>query len=170
MIQDVLKDFVLTNGVDKMVGRIDEFQPPNLKVKAEDFRGAGMDGVMDIDMGMEKLECSWVSSGIDRGTYSGFGIIIGVPTIVTVRAAVVDPVTGIPKPVYHTCGGQVRSIDPAAYKPGDRATLKATMTLTYYRLTHTLPGVPVHEIDVINGIRIVNGVDQLLALRLIVAR
>jgi uncharacterized protein len=170
MIQDVLRDFVLYNGADKMVGRVDEFQPPALKRVVESFRGAGMDGSMPIDMGMEPLEASWTTSGIDRGTYAGFGLMNALRTTAILRGAVVDPVTGIPKPVIHTLVGDLTVVEPSGYKPGERATLKTTMVCLYYKLTHTLPGLPLIEIDIVNGVRIINGVDQLLALRLLVGR
>lgn len=170
MIQDILRDFILFNNADKMVGRVDEFMPPALKIITEQNRAAGMDVAMPVDMGMEPLECSWTTTGIDRGTYTGFGLMNGLRTIVTLRGAVVDPVTGIPKPVTHVCGGSITSIEPGAYKPGEKATLKATMSLIYYRFTHSIPAVPVTEIDVVNGIRVINGVDQMIALRAMIGR
>lgn len=170
MISDVLRDFVLLNNLEKQVGKIDSFKPPKLEILKEDFRGAGMDAPMPIDMGMAALECSWVSSGISRSTYEGFGLMNGLRTSIIVRGAVVDPVPGIPKLVYHTMMGTITMVEGSDWKPGERATVSATMSLTYYKLTHTLPGVPVVEVDVVNGVRIINGVDQLIALRAIVQR
>ena len=170
MISDVLRDFVLFNGADKMVGRIDEFQPPALKRVVENFRGAGMDAAMPIDMGMEPLEASWTTSGIDRGTYGGFGLMNGLRSTAIVRAAIIDPATGLPKPVVHTMIGDLTVVEPSSYKPGERATLKTTMACLYYKLTHSVPGLPLVEIDVLNGIRIINGIDHLIASRLIVGR
>lgn len=170
MIQDVLRDFVLYNGADRMVGRIDSFSPPKLEVQTEDFRGAGMDVPMPIDMGMSPLEAGWTTSGIDRGTYGGFGLMNGLRTLVNVRCALVDPVTGLSKPLIHTMGGTITLVEPSEYKPGERATLKATMKLLYYKLAHTVPGLPLVEIDVVNGVRIINAIDQLIAARLIVGR
>jgi P2 family phage contractile tail tube protein len=107
---------------------------------------------------------------IDRSTYGGFGLINGLRTTAIVRAAVVDPVTGLPKPVIHTMVGDLTVVEPSSYKPGERATLKTSMALIYYKLSHTVPGVPLVEVDIVNGVRIINGIDQLLALRLIVGR
>ena len=169
-LQDVLRDFVLYNGADRQVGRIDNFKPPPLKSMIEKFRGAGMDSTMPVDMGMEELVASWTCSGIDRLTYQGFGLMNGVRTTIKVRAAVVDPVTGIAKPVFHTMIGLIDELDPSDYKPGDRATIGTKMSCTYYKLEHTIPGLPLIEVDVINGVRIINGVDQLAALRALVGR
>lgn len=170
MIKDVLRDYVLFNGADRMVGRVDSFKPPSLQRTVEQFRAGGMDGKIPIDMGLEALESSWVTSGIDRGMYTGFGLIMGVRTTVQVRGAVVDPVTGLPKSVQHTMIGDITGIDPGEWKAGERATLSVSMQLAYYKLTHTLPGVPAIEIDLINGIRIINGVDQLIAVRALIGR
>lgn len=167
---DVLRDFMLFNGADRMVGRIDDFQPPTLKIMTEEFRAAGMDAPMDIDLGMSKLEAGWTTSGVERSMYEGFGVIIGIPTVVMVRGAALNVQTGIPKPIVHTLGGKIVEIAPGAWKPGERSTLAVKMSLTHYKLTHTLPGVPLVEIDVPNGIRIINAVDQLLAMHILVGR
>jgi P2 family phage contractile tail tube protein len=134
------------------------------------FRGAGMDGAMPIDMGMEPLEASWTTSGIDRGTYTGFGLMNGIRSTVILRGALTDPATGLPKPVQHVMIGDLTVVEPGTYKPGERATLKTTMVCIYYKFTHTIPGVPAVEIDVINGVRIINGIDHLAAFRVMVGR
>lgn len=167
MLQDVLRDFILYNNADKMVGKIDNFKPPKLASIIEDFRGAGMDAAMPVDMGMEPLEASWQTSGIDRGTYAAFGLMNGLRTTTIVRAAVVDPITGLPKPVIHTMVGTLTVVEPSEYKPGERATLTTTIKVIHYKLSHTVPGVPLIEINIPLGIRIINGIDQLLAIRLI---
>lgn len=167
---DVLRDYCLFNGADRMVGRIDEFQPPNLKVMVEQFRGAGMDAPMPIDMGMEALEASWTTSGIERGMYTAFGIMIGLPTTIMVRGGASNTVTGLAKGVTHILGGKITEISPGPWKPGERAPLQVKMALTFYSLEHTIPGVPAVLIDVLNGIRAIDGVDQLLQLRILVGR
>ena len=38
--------------------------PPKLKIKAEDYRGGGMDAPIKIDLGLEALEANFALSGI----------------------------------------------------------------------------------------------------------
>lgn len=163
MIQDQLRDFILYNGADKMVGRIESFTPPTLEVMKEDMRFAGMDTSMPVDMGMVALEATWITSGIDKGMYGAFGLMNGLRTSVIVRAALVDPVTGIAKPVQHKLVGNITKLEPAAYQVGQKAGITVSMSLVFYEVMHS--GLPITTIDVINGIRIINGVDQLAQLR-----
>ena len=169
MIQDILRDFILYNGADKMVGRIESFKPPDLERLVEDVRMSGMDMPMPVDMGMAAMEASWVTTGIDAGSYAGFGLISSAtPIAVSVRGAVINPLTGIPTPVIHAFNGPITKIEAAAWKVGERPGLTTTIKPIFYSLTHG--GVPVIEIDVINGIRLVGGVDQLITLRAITGR
>jgi hypothetical protein len=59
--------------------------------------------------------------------------------------------------------GILKEVDPGSWKPGDKATLKATVACRYYK--QVINGVTVHEIDVPNMLRIINGVDQLARTR-----
>lgn len=167
---DILQDYVLFNGALKKVGGIDTFKPPTLERTLEDFRAAGMDAAIGIDMGMAPLVATWTSSGIDRDMYQNFGLTVGAPVTVNVRAAVKDHVTGLPKLVWHTMGGDFSIVDPGEYVAGQRATLSVTMRLKYYRLAHTIPGTPLIEIDLLTGRRVIGGVDQLAAIRALTGR
>jgi hypothetical protein len=168
VIQDILRDYVLFNGADKMVGRIETFTPPSLERMVEDVRMSGMDTSMPVDMGMAAMEASWVTTGVDKTTYAGFGLMNGIRTTVSVRGAVVDAVTGVAKPVIHKMVGDISKIDPAGWKVGERPGLTTTMKLIFYSLSHG--GAPVIEIDVINATRLINGVDQLIQLRAMTGR
>lgn len=169
MIQDILRDFILYNGADKMVGRIESFTAPTLERMVEDVRMSGMDTSMPVDMGMVAMEASWITTGIDAGTYAGFGLITSTtPIAVSVRAALIDPVTGKPTPVIIKLNGPITKIEPAAWKVGERPGLTTTMKPIFYSLTHG--GKPIIEVDVINGTRLVGGVDQMSALRAITGR
>jgi uncharacterized protein len=54
-------------------------------------------------------------------------------------------------------------MDGGELTPGSKATLDASLSLTYYKLEHG--GRVVQEIDVLNMIHVVNGVDRLAAQR-----
>lgn len=62
-----------------------------------------------------------------------------------------------------TCRGLVKEIDYGDWKPGEKAELKAMMAVRRYRLE--LDGETIHDIDVDNMVRIVDGTDQLAAQR-----
>lgn len=170
MITDVLRDFALFVDGDRYVGKIEELKLPQLEIIEEDYRAGGMDTSMPLDMGMNPLKAEFTVAGVDRGVLSRFGLELGRRSIVTARGALQDPGTGFVKPITAVMTGNVRKIDPGSWKVGERATLSVGMSLIHYKLTHTVPGLPLIEIDVINGVRIINGVDQLIAIRAAVGR
>ena len=69
----------------------------------------------------------------------------------TVRAAVIH------------LRGRIKEIDYGTWKTGEKVPMKAMVSVWYYKLEHG--GETIHEIDVDNMTRIINGVDQLAELR-----
>ena len=59
--------------------------------------------------------------------------------------------------------GRVKEIDWGTWKPGEKVPMTAMISVWYYKLEHG--GAVIHEVDVENMIRIVNGTDQLTQLR-----
>ncbi|AHF89512.1 hypothetical protein OPIT5_03745 [Opitutaceae bacterium TAV5] len=155
---NILKNFNLFVESVGYAGNIDEMQLPNLTLKTEEYRAAGMDAPLDIDQGMEKLEASGTLSKVDEGILATFGKSINL----TARGALQslgDTVTAVEVKMT----GLVKAHEHGAWKPGEKATVKFTATLSYYK--YTQGGRVVHEIDVPNMKRIVNGVDQLAEQR-----
>ena len=169
MVNEIIRDYVLYNAADRMVGRITKFKPPSLEVQVEDFRGAGMDAPMPIDMGMNSLMASFTAIGVSQGLLGSFGIISGaVGGNVIVRAASYNPITGISLPVIYTMKGTFTKVEVSDLEPGKPAETTVEMKLIFYSLIHS--GTPVHTIDVINGVRMINGIDQLIQMRVLVGR
>ena len=136
-IESVLRDINLFVDGRGYAGKIAEFTLPKLTVKTEEFRAGGMDAPVELDMGLEKLECDFSLDSVDRD---------GVVRSVIVRTR-----------------GQIKEVDYGSWKPGEKATLKFMAAVDYYKLE--VDGETVHEIDVENMTRIVNGVDQVAARR-----
>lgn len=147
-----------------MAGKVDEFNAPAMGLLAEEFRGGGMDAPLDIEMGMEKLAASFSLMSYERRVLAMFGVAVGQTVLFTVRELLTSA-DGVKTGVIHTMRGKILKMDPGTSKPGQLAPLKFELTLSYYKLQH---GATVtHEIDVVNMVRIVNGVDQLKADRAI---
>ncbi|RDH91911.1 MAG: hypothetical protein DIZ77_09365 [endosymbiont of Seepiophila jonesi] len=91
-----------------------------------------------------------------------FGLAPGNSKPLTMRGSVVND-SGEETPVVVNLQGMLRELDPGSWKPGEKATLKGSIALRYYKLTHG--GEAIHEIDVPNMIRKINGVDQLAQTR-----
>lgn len=143
-------------------GQIEDFTPPKLALKTEEFRAGGMDAAVEIPMGMEKLEASFTLISYDKDVLSLFGVAQG-GNVAFVAREVLESFDGTIKTVVHTMRGKIRELDPGASKSAEKPALKASLALTYYKLTHG--GTTVLEIDVENMVRSVNGNDALAPVR-----
>jgi len=156
-----LKAFTLFVDGEGYAGRVDELTPPKLTIKAEEYRAGDMDAPLDIDMGQEKLSLEASVGEYDAVLWRQWGLSEGRDVAVTLRGSQGHGVNE--EPVLLACRGMVTEIDPGGWKPGDANTCKLTMTLAYYRAE--INGAEVVEIDVLNGVRKVGGVDQLAQRR-----
>lgn len=158
----ILKHFNLfVDGVG-YAGQIDELQLPTLAIVEEDFRAGGMDAPIGIDMGMEKMEASFTLSAFDSAALSQFGLVEGAETQLTARGSL-ESLDGTKTPVVVQMRGKIKSAEPGSWQAGQKATWAFTASLRYYR--YEQGGTALHEIDVLNMVRFVNGVDQLAAHR-----
>ena len=66
-------------------------------------------------------------------------------------------------PVVVTVTGAWKDLDLGNWKSGDKSTLKASVSLRYYKLS--IGGTDLVEVDVENMVRIIDGTDQLAPMR-----
>ena len=161
-IENVLRDINLFVDGRGYAGKVMEFNLPKLTVKTEEFRAGGMDAPVELDMGMEKLECDFSLDSVDRDALRLWGLEEGNKPPLTFRGAVQDK-DGAVRAVVARTRGQIKEVDYGTWKPGEKATLKFMAAVDYYKLE--IDGDTIHEIDVENYIRIVNGTDQVAARR-----
>ncbi|GFM34025.1 phage major tail tube protein [Desulfovibrio subterraneus] len=159
---DILKGFAVFVDGRGYAGEVQELQLPKLSLTTEDFRAAGMDAPVGIETGMEKLECTMTTPKQCADLLSLFGLTTGTDTQLTARGSL-ESFDGTVTPVVVQLRGRLRSIEPAAWKSGEVGASTYTFDLTYYKREQG--GRVLHEIDVINMVRIVNGMDQLAARR-----
>lgn len=159
---DILKNFNLFVDGRGYAGQVDELQLPALAIVGEEFRAGGMDAPIDIDMGMEKLEATFSLSGSDKSALARFGLSGGQVTQVTARGAL-ESADGTATGVVAQMRGKIMRVEPGAWQAGQKSAWSFTLSLQYYR--YEQGGEVIHEIDVLNMIRVINGVDQLAAQR-----
>lgn len=143
-------------------GQIEEINLPKLTVKTEDFRAGGMDAPMELDMGMEKLETDFSLIGYDKDILSLFGFVVPATVALTFRGAL-ENADGTITAFVCKMRGNIREIDLGTSKAGDKPAMKVTMGLVYHYIEHG--GTPVVEVDVVNMVRMIGGVDKLAAVR-----
>lgn len=162
MIPKVLKNFNLFVDGYGFAGRVDEVTPPKLAIKADEYQAGGMDAPADIDIGMEKLEASFSVFEHDPVIYRQFGLLDGTQVNVKFRGAQQGS-DGVVVPMVVTLRGLYKELDGGNWKAGEKGSLKATISCRYYKLE--IDGSAVVEIDVDNMTRVINGTDQLAAIR-----
>ena len=162
MIVNILKNCNMFVDGRGFAGQVMEVNLPKLTLKMEEHRDGGMDAPAEIDMGMERLECSFSTSRIDAGLLRSWGLASGNQVPLTFRGAL-ESEDGAVTPVVATVRGNVKEIDHGTWKPGEKAALKCTVATRYYKFEHG--GEVLHEIDVDNMVRIVNGTDRLAEQR-----
>ena len=160
--RDVRKNINLFVDGRGYAGQVEEFNAPKLALKTEEFRGGGMDAPVELTMGMEKLESDFSLISFDRDVLSLFGVAEGSQVPFVAREAL-ESWDGTITTVVHTMRGKIRKMDPGTSKAGDKPSLKIEVALAYYKLQHG--DRVIHEIDVENMVRIVDGVDSLAGIR-----
>lgn len=160
--RDVLKNINLFVDGRGYAGQIDEYSPPDLTITTEDYRGGGMDAPISLDMGMEVLETSFALIAYDPDILALYGVAEGRTVPFTARGAL-ESYDGTVKAVSHKMRGRIITLARGAWAPGQKPTLTITMRLDYYQETHD--GRVIHEIDIENMRRVVDGVDRLAEQR-----
>lgn len=160
--RDIRKNLNLFVDGRGYAGQLREFTPPTLALVTEDFRAGGMDAAIEVEMGMERLEASFVLSAYDKDVLALWGVSPGQQVQFTVREAL-ESFDGTVRQVVHNMRGKIRRLDPGSVTPGEMADLTVEVALAYYRQEHS--GTTLHEIDVENMVRVVNGVDRLAEQR-----
>lgn len=143
-------------------GNVESFTAPKLTLKTEDFQAGGMFAPTEITFGHEKLEAEAVFLSDDPDIMGTFGVVEGREYPFTAREAL-ESSDGSVIAVVHNMRGKVKEIDRGETKSGEKATVKISLALNYYKLTHGARVV--QEIDVVNMVAKQNGVDLLAGIR-----
>lgn len=143
-------------------GQVDEFNPPPLAIKTEEFRGGGMHAPIQLDMGVEAMEAEFTIVQFSADVLALFGLAAGNSVPLVFREAL-ESYDGTVTPVVHTMRGRIKSMNPGTSKAGEKTTLQCTVAVGYYKLQHG--SRVVQEIDVLNMIHLVDGVDRLAGQR-----
>jgi P2 family phage contractile tail tube protein len=115
-----------------------------------------------MDMGLEKLDASFTTNGVRREVLKHFGAFDQTSFNASFRGAFKGQ-KGATKAVVATLRGGLREVDPGEWKAGEKAEFKYSVSVTYYKLE--IDGRVIFEIDPVNCVRVIDGVDQLAAER-----
>jgi hypothetical protein len=155
----VLKNFNLFNDAASYMGIAEDVKLPKLGRKMQDFRGGGMNGSVDIDLGQEKLELDFTCAGIVAGIFSQYANTKVDGVMVRFAGAYQEDATGSVQAVEIVVRGRHKEIESGDVKAGDKGKTSVKMSLSYYKLS--IDGVEKIEIDLLNMIERVDGYDVL---------
>ena len=159
-LPQLLKNFNLFLEGEGYAGRATEITLPKLARKMEEFDAGGMLGPIDIDMGQEKLEAEITLAEFSRKVLETYGIASADGVQMRFKgAAVNDGTTSATDAIEIVMRGRYKEIDMGTVKRGENAPMKLSASLTYYK--YVLNGEDIIEIDMVNMIFVVNGVDRM---------
>lgn len=148
-----LKNFNLFNDGNSYLGQVESVTLPKLSRKMEEWRGGGMDGPVECDLGQEVITLEWTAGGLLKHALAQYGLPVRFAGAFQADDdAAVDAVEVLVR-------GRHKEIDFGDGKAGENTQNKYTTTCTYYRLE--VNGSTLIEIDLLNFIFVVNGVDRL---------
>lgn len=142
----------------KFLGTVNEVTQPKLAMKAEEYRAGGQIAPVDINMGLEKLEAEFKMGGYMVELIRKFGATIDGMQMRFMGAYEQDD-SGDVTSVELVMRGRFSEIDPGNSKVGDDTEQNFKVPLTYYKII--VDGKELVEIDALNTIFIVDGVDKL---------
>ena len=143
---------------NKYAGQATEITLPKLAMKTEEFRAGGMIGAVDVNLGLEKLECEVKMGGYMTEFIRQFaGGMSGTP--LRFAGSYQDDKTEEVTAIEVVMRGRFTEIDSGNSKVGDDTEQTFKAALTYCKLLEN--GREIFEVDMLNAILKVDGKDKL---------
>lgn len=158
-----LKNLNLFNDGESYIGQIVELTPPTLTRTMEDYRGGGMSGPVKIDNGQDAIELEWKCGGLMQSVLRQYGITRHDGVQLRFAGAYQRDDTGAVDAVEIVVRGRHSEIGFGTAKAGDDTEFEVKTACSYYKLT--INGNTEIEIDLINMVEMVGGVDRLAEQR-----
>lgn len=163
MLPFKLKNYVVHANGESFIHQTAEVQLPKIAEKVEAWRGGGMLGEVDVGMGIEKLEMETSFGGLPRSVLRSFGIVGVAAQMLRFTGAYQEEGDGNVMVGELVVRGKHVEIDPGSAKTGDDTAWKLKSTLSY--LKWSINGGTDVEIDMMNNIFVVGGVDRMAGIR-----
>lgn len=160
-----LKNMNLFNDGNSYLGLAKTVTLPTLGRKMEGYRGGGMNGPVKADLGMsdDGIQLEWKLGGLDLIVLRQFGATSAAGILLRFSGAYQQDDTEEVAAVEVVVRGRHETIEMGEAQPGEDTEHSITTTCSYYKLT--VDGEEIIEIDLLNFIEKVNGVDLLAKQR-----
>ncbi|WP_140918801.1 phage major tail tube protein [Limnobaculum xujianqingii] len=146
---------------DNYMGLIPEVELPKLSKKVEDYQAGGMPGAIAVDLGFDSgaLDMGITLGGVEARLLKTWGNATADGTQFRFAGSIQDEATGEAVACEIQTRGRFTELDPGSAKAGDDTSQKYTLKNTYLKLT--IAGEEIIEVDLLNMIYVVGGVDVL---------
>lgn len=160
-----LKNMNLFNDANSYLGVSKAVTLPKLARKMESYRGGGMNGPVEADLGFsdDGIVVEFTQGGLDVIGIKQFAAATATAVPLRWTGAYQQDDSGEVTAVEIVVRGRVKEIDMGDAKPGEDTEHKFTVTCSYYKLT--VGGEGIIEIDLLNFIEKVDGKDMLAEQR-----
>jgi len=154
-----LKYLNLFNDGNSYLGLVSSLTLPKLTRKLQNYRGGGMSGSVAVDFGLDDdaLTLEWSIGGLDELVLQQWGSTSDIP--LRFAGSLQRDDTGDVSAVEVMMRGRHKEFDFGEYKQGEDTETKVTTQCTYFKLR--IDGKELIEIDTVNMVEVVNGVDRL---------
>lgn len=159
MLPKKLKDFNLFGNGSSWQGLVPSITLPELSRVMEEYRGGGMDGAVELDMGQEVITMEWNAGGIIADLFVNYGTPIHDAELLRFTGSYESDETGETTAVEVVVRGRHKTINMGDAEGGSNNQIQTTTTCSYYKIT--VGGQEEIEIDLPGMIFRVRGVDRL---------
>lgn len=154
----IFQDFTVWIKDIGKIGVCPSFQPPDIQIQVEEFRGGGMDGAVEIPMGIEKIEFEFDMHTWDTDIWANLGYGPGSMDVpVNFYGYTLTP-NGTEGQVFIQTRALLKSIKTNKIDSGKKADISVSLAANYYK--HSVGNEEVCEIDLFAGIVRFGGVDK----------
>lgn len=158
-----LKNFRLYNDGNNYQGIVGEFTQPKIALQMEEWRGGGMLGPVKIDMGLQAMEAEFTNGGLVKQVMRQFGSTRVDGVLLRLVGAYQSDDTGNVDQVELVMRGRLEELDMGNAKAGEDTEHKVKVPLAYYKIS--INGRVEIEIDMLNSVFVVDGVDRYAQIR-----
>ncbi|MBQ4852691.1 phage major tail tube protein [Pseudoalteromonas sp. MMG012] len=163
-LPNTLKDFNVFIDGEGYGGRGVSIQLPKLTRITEDYMGSGLAGPIELDMGQDKLELSeLVIAEPNNAIFKNFGTLDINGLKLRVKGSFKSESNAKEIAFEVVMVGRWTEIDFGTWERKKPGEIKLKATLTYYKLTYD--GQTPIEIDQLNNVQVIDGVDMLAQRR-----
>lgn len=159
-LPNTLKDFNVFIDGEGYAGRGVSIQLPKLSRITEEYMGSGLAGPIELDMGQDKIELSeLVIAEPNNAIFKNYGTLDINGLTLRVKGSFKAENNAKEIPFEVVMKGRWTEVDFGTWERKKPGELKLKATLTYFKLSYD--GQTPIEIDLLNNVQIIDGVDLL---------